>query len=185
MIEFRNIYFLLLLFVFGAPFQKSFSQSEEKTIYQKVRVHLDGKGLRPLAALGVEVEQVKAAGFKVDIILPDAIAHYLEESKKVQPVSLEQLETRDQTCYGAVQKYRVPFNFKYGSMGSYLTLQEIALYNQQHQSCKHSSPEMSFWYIHSFLNFSHALRASVTAISRCSSVGSSVPHMIPNLSVTL
>ncbi|MFZ1358861.1 MAG: M14 family zinc carboxypeptidase [Saprospiraceae bacterium] len=145
MIEFRNIYFLLLLFVFGAPFQKSFSQSEEKTIYQKVRVHLDGKGLRPLAALGVEVEhgfnrakdeivnfysieeveQVKAAGFKVDIILPDAIAHYLEESKKVQPVSLEQLETRDQTCYGAVQKYRVPFNFKYGSMGSYLTLQEI------------------------------------------------------------
>ena len=56
MIEFRNIYIFLLLIVFGLSSQNVFSQTDEKTIYQKVRVHLDGQGLRPLAALGVEVE---------------------------------------------------------------------------------------------------------------------------------
>jgi carboxypeptidase T len=144
MIIIRNIFTALALFLFLFYTQSTFGQSDNMPIYQKVRIHLNGHGLTPLAAMGIEVEhgykrsedilvnfysieevnQIKKAGYTVDILQQDALAYYLEESKKVQPVDLE-LMMRNAKCQPSNKAFDVPGNFKYGSMGSYLTFDEI------------------------------------------------------------
>lgn len=144
MIIIRNIFTTCVILLFTFSSLSLFGQNGDQTIYQKVKIHLNGRGLKPLAALGIEVEhgyrrsedvlvnfyttdevkQIKEAGFKVDILQQDAIAHYQEESKKVKPVDL-QLAARNAKCQPSGRTYDVPGNFKYGSMGSYLTFDEI------------------------------------------------------------
>ena len=143
MIDFRNICNSLLILVF---FTLSFSlsgQVGDNIIYQKVKVHLEKRELREIGKLGLEIEHgynrsknelvnfysleevklLKDAGFRIDIMIEDAVAHYLEESKKVKEVDL--IELRNTSCYQNGPQYDVPGNFKYGSMGSYLTLDQI------------------------------------------------------------
>lgn len=144
MTDFRNILSFLSVFLFLFSSLMLSGQTGEQLIYQKVRVHLEGKGLNFLATLGVEVEHgyrrkedvminfytteevesIRQAGFKVDILQEDAIAHYQAESRKVRPVDLA-LATRNAKCLPDSRSYDVPGNFKYGSMGSYLTYSEL------------------------------------------------------------
>ena len=144
MIDFRNISFSFLVLFFTTLSLSLEGQNGDQIIYQKVRVHLEGKDIRTVAALGVEVEhgynrkkeelinfysvdevrQLKEAGFRVDILQEDAVAFYLEESKKVNPNELA-LQLRNNACFGDPLQYDVPGNFKFGSMNGYLTYAEL------------------------------------------------------------
>lgn len=120
-------------------------QLYETERYQKVRVYLEDKSLGELGRLGVEIEHgynrrtntmtnfyaerdvkaIIASGFKTDILIEDAIAHYLEVSKGVVP-NHQQIELRNEGGCGDLHpKYSIPVNFKYGSLGYYYTLDEM------------------------------------------------------------
>lgn len=165
MIISRNIFPFFILVVSLFLSYSIYAQEVDHAVYQKVKVHLNGRSLRELARLGVEVEHgykrqedvlvnfytveevkaVREAGFKVDILQEDAVAHYLEESKKVSPVDL-QLAARNPKCEPDGKVYDVPANFKYGSMGSYLTYSElIAELDLMHQKYPHLITERNWF----------------------------------------
>ncbi len=165
MIISRNIFPFIVLVLSLVLTSSLTAQVQEHIIYQKVKVHLSGRDLRDLARLGVEVEHgykrqedvlinffteeevksVREAGFKVDILQEDAVAHYLEESKKVKPVDL-QLAVRNPKCEPDGKVYDVPQNFKYGSMGSYLTYEElISELDLMHQKFPHLITERNWF----------------------------------------
>ncbi len=161
----RNIFPFFILVVSLFLSYSIYAQEIDHAVYQKVKVHLNGRSLRELASLGVEVEHgykrqedvlvnfytveevkaVREAGFKVDILQEDAVAHYIEESKKVSPVDL-QLAARNPKCEPDGKVYDVPANFKYGSMGSYLTYSElIAELDLMHQKYPHLITERNWF----------------------------------------
>ena len=62
-----------------------------------------------------EIEQVRAMGFELKVLIDDVQQHYAEQSaQRTQPY-----------CQEYNYEYEVPTNFHYGSMGGYLTYQEL------------------------------------------------------------
>lgn len=112
-------------------------------VYKKVRIDLGDRSLGELARLGVEADHgynrvrntltnmytetdlklISDAGFKFTILSEDVIKAYLLESAKAE--EQVHLELRNDECDHQITTYKTPTNFHYGSMGYYLTYNEI------------------------------------------------------------
>nr|WP_321233199.1 M14 family zinc carboxypeptidase [uncultured Psychroserpens sp.] len=66
-----------------------------------------------------ELSRAREAGYTVEVLIEDAVAHFLRLNKAATP------ERRNATCNDNAIVYEVPDNFDLGSMGGYLTYQEI------------------------------------------------------------
>lgn len=117
-----------------------FSQEKQET-YQRAKINYSSiQDLKTLSDLDIpvdhgvhkkgyflisefsvsEINRAKNAGFKIDILIEDATAYYLEQNKKNIPYQ------RNLTCEGTTNiDYITPDNFNLGSMGGYFTYQEM------------------------------------------------------------
>ncbi|MDC7993786.1 M14 family metallopeptidase [Altibacter sp. HG106] len=113
----------------------------EQEVYQRAKIHYNTpQDLIAIASLGVpmehgihkknhffisefsvsEVAKIRNAGFQVDILIEDAKAHFLAQNRLNLPPS------KNPTCTGGgTIDYATPTNFELGSMGGYLTYQEL------------------------------------------------------------
>ena len=67
-----------------------------------------------------EIEKAKNAGFQVEVLVEDSKAHFLQQNKA------NKASTKNPTCSGgSAVEYDTPANFNLGSMGGYLTYQEM------------------------------------------------------------
>ncbi|GAB5399851.1 MAG: hypothetical protein Aureis2KO_14360 [Aureisphaera sp.] len=126
---------LILLLAIFAGFN-CFPQ-EVQEIHQRAKIHFENHGdLQELFRLGIpidhgiqfqekyvlsdfslsEVQRAKDAGFRVDILIEDSKAYFLQNNKKVTI-------NRDAAVCDVF--YEVPDNWNFGSMGGYYTYQEF------------------------------------------------------------
>lgn len=129
---------LLFTFLFCASI--GFAQ-ETQEIYQRAKISYSGKqDLSRLADLGIpiehgmqkkgyyiisefsvsELDRARQNGFQVDVIIPDAKAHFLEQNRLGAKTP-----SFNPSCSGGDTNYETPANFQLGSMGGYLTYQEV------------------------------------------------------------
>lgn len=129
-----KIFTITLLFFSGLLF------AQEN--YSRARIWANAQGLETLASMGLEVdhglmkrntfiisdfssssiEKVKAAGFKVDVLIEDVKAYY--QSAEYQ----NQAPLKNETCpddIGSSFDPEVPANFQLGSMAGFYTYQEF------------------------------------------------------------
>lgn len=71
-----------------------------------------------------ELNRIRNAGFETQVLIPDVQAAYLKQNEAVQQVKSVQTDYFDRACNG-VGKYKIPENWKYGSMGGHLTYEEM------------------------------------------------------------
>jgi hypothetical protein len=128
--------FALLFLCFG---YYSFSQDIQET-YQRAKIFYDStEKLVGLANLDIpvdhgihkrdhfiisdfsisELKRAREAGYQVEVLIEDSKAHFLNRNK------LSQKSTRNLNCSGTSNSYVTPSNFELGSMGGYLTYQEL------------------------------------------------------------
>ncbi len=126
--------FLLLLFICSIGF------AQQSEIYQRAKISLDeSHTLADLSNLGLavdhgifkkdisiisefsvsEIAKAKNAGFTVEILVEDAKAEFLKQNANPNPVE------RNADCDNGIIDYVTPNNFTLGSMGGYLTYQEL------------------------------------------------------------
>lgn len=128
---------LAILFVFSAS---GFAQ-ETHEIYQRAKISYSQiEDLSRLASLDIPVEhgihkkgffvisefsiseldRARQNGFQVEVLIEDAKAYFLAENEKRLPT--RQLNP---DCNGTSNDYETPANFNLGTMGGYLTYQEL------------------------------------------------------------
>jgi hypothetical protein len=130
----------LLLFALLLISAYSFSQQTEK--YQRAKIIYNApNGLQTLESLGIpvehgihkrgysiisefsetELEKARSAGFQVDVIIDDAKQYFLDQNNlNKSPIN------RNPSCSNQnTTDYQTPANFNLGSMGGYLTYQEM------------------------------------------------------------
>lgn len=114
---------------------------EAQEIYQRAKISYQNVGsLAQLAALDIPVEhgihkkgffvisefsvseldRARVNGYQVEILIPDAKAHFLAENAKGGAAM-----QRNADCENPGTDYETPANFELGSMGGYLTYQEL------------------------------------------------------------
>lgn len=148
----RHLFFIIILSLFSFAIGNA---QDVVPVYKKLRIDLSTKTIGDLARLGVEVEhgynredqtltnvytedevnQIRKAGFKFQILSEDVMQDYIKESAKAVPYDYK-LEDRSDACGHSILSSKVPNNFHYGSMGYYLTyteiLQELDLMKQKY-----------------------------------------------------
>jgi|TARA_R110002110_G_scaffold199393_16_gene410148 carboxypeptidase T len=129
---------ILLMFLLIGTF--GFSQSVQEQ-YQRAKINYNSiEDLYRLDRLGLavdhgthkrgffiisdfsisEIETARNAGFSVDILIEDSKEHFLQQNRINEP------SQRNPSCSGGgVIDYQTPANFQLGSMGGYLTYQEM------------------------------------------------------------
>ncbi|MEL6812854.1 MAG: M14 family zinc carboxypeptidase [Bacteroidota bacterium] len=116
------------------------SAQETQEIYQRAKIsYSESSDLDRLAELDIpaehgihkvghfiisefsisELDRARANGFQVEVLIPDAKAHFLLENLKNEPT-----RQFNPSCGGGTV-YETPANFNLGSMGGYLTYQEL------------------------------------------------------------
>ncbi len=119
--------------------------------YSKVKVDLTQHSIREFAALGVEadhgnirqgryiindyseseIELIKKAGFDVEILVDDVISMYSSQSTYTYSdthhthISSNRNENCDVSSVIKLTDYKTPDNYTFGSMGGYLTFDEL------------------------------------------------------------
>jgi len=127
---------ILLILLFTSSF--IFSQEVQEK-YQRAKINYNSTDdLSKLESLGVpvehgahkrghfvisdfsvsEIENARDAGFKVDILIEDSKEYFLQRNRLQEPVV-------NPSCDAASEDYETPANFNLGSMGGYLTYQEL------------------------------------------------------------
>ena len=112
----------------------------EKEIYQRAKISINQPDdLKTLESLGIpiehgthkkgtfvisefsisELEIVRNAGFPVEVLIEDAAAYFLEQNR------LNRNPERNPSCGDSGVDYQTPNNFTLGSMGGYLTYQQM------------------------------------------------------------
>ena len=132
------IYLLLVL-------SSQFLYSQNQDLYSRVRISLVDQDIRTLTKLGIEadhgliangkyiesdysqneINKIIAAGFKVETIIPDLNAFYSDPKR---PSMINPTGFRFGNCLNTptdLYSYKTPANYKYGSMGGYLTFDEM------------------------------------------------------------
>jgi len=126
---------LVLLFVI----QFSFAQNKPEK-YQRAKINYSqANDLKNLESLGIpvdhgthkkgyfvisdfsvsEIEKARNAGYQVDILIEDSKEYFLQQNNS------NKAPQRNLTCNGVADDYQTPANFNLGSMGGYLTYQEM------------------------------------------------------------
>ena len=116
---------------------------QQKDVYQKAKIYYNQeKTLTQLSDLGIsldhgihkkgyfyisefsekEIAIARNQGYEVDILIPDLKAHFLNENKKN---SDSQRAINAECNSGNTTDFQTPDNFTLGSMGGYLTYQEV------------------------------------------------------------
>lgn len=137
--------FLLISGVLFANLSTGQALAQEKLIYQKAKILFNqSQDLERLAAIDipvdhgihkkdyyfisefstVELDQIRASGFQVEVLIADIKADFLEKNS----ISMEAAPLRNASaCVNIANAftYPTPTNFKQGSMGGYLTYQEM------------------------------------------------------------
>lgn len=131
----------LLLFALLTCSSGAFAQQ-----YSRAKIITDSRGLQTLAELGiavdhgtvkrdtyfisdfsdVEIQQIREAGYAVEILIEDVKAYYVNQNKGIQ----QSLNTKNVGCGGINGGSNtftpdVPSNFNLGSMGGFYTYQEF------------------------------------------------------------
>jgi len=131
---FAIIFTILLSSVYGYA-------QQTQDIYQKAKIYYSGiKELSRLTALGIptdhgvhkrgvflisdfsitELDKARENGFQVEVIIADSKAHFLAQNRLSLP------PVKNATCIQSGNAlYPTPTNFNLGSMGGYLTYQEV------------------------------------------------------------
>ena len=128
---------LLLLFI---TMQFTFAQNVQEK-HQRARINYSqSNNLQKLESLGIpvdhgthkkgyfvisdfsvsEIEKARNAGYQVEVLIEDSKEYFLQQN------NLNKAPERNPTCNnGTVEDYQTPANFNLGSMGGYLTYQEM------------------------------------------------------------
>lgn len=72
-----------------------------------------------------ELERIRAAGFEMDILIPDLYAHFLEQQNQDEVALRDEEDCTNVLNYDSL--YVTPTNYTYGSMGGYLTYDEMLM----------------------------------------------------------
>ncbi|MBI4947466.1 MAG: immune inhibitor A [Bacteroidetes bacterium] len=124
----RFIAFMILLTI-------SFSLSAQQQKYSRVKLYLDGKDIKEVAKLGVNVENgklkkgkyfigelsatelgtLKKNGYAYDVLIEDMSKYYKDRNKGVKSEKKKK----------SSESYPTPDHFKLGSMGGFLTYNEM------------------------------------------------------------
>ena len=124
---------LLLLPIFG------FCQTQET--YSRVKIDMHGRQPFTLARLGLDLEHgnwqpnesftgefstvelaiIRRAGFSYDTLIADLEAYILDQNRRSDAAILRGASD----CNGGFYPIKTPRNYRYGSMGGYLTYQEM------------------------------------------------------------
>lgn len=129
---------MLLLFLFCTIF--GFSQNVQEK-YQRAKINFNTQNdLERLGALGIpvdhgthkkgyfiisdfsvsEIDRARNAGFVVEVLIEDSKEYFLQQNNSNAPIE------RNLGCSGnGMTDYQTPANFNLGSMGGYLTYQEM------------------------------------------------------------
>ena len=119
----------------------------EKTVYSKAKIFLNETNtIKKLAGLGVETDhgdfksgrylttafsekeliKIKDAGFSYEVLISDVERDFQEKNARLDPVRIQE-ELYADFC-NKVKKYKIPRNWKFGSMGGHLTYEEMELH---------------------------------------------------------
>lgn len=129
-----KVFFLFILFSLGVS--SVFAQQEQ---YSKLRVYLDGRSAQDLMQLGVTCDHgqhrksvyfesdfsktdrrlLETSGFRYDVLIEDVVAYYENQN--------ELGNARSSNCgpTTSTSNYAIPTNFALGSMGGFLTYQQM------------------------------------------------------------
>lgn len=78
------------------------------------------KGVFVISEFSVsEIAKMRAAGYQIEILIDDAKAHFLQQNR------LSTAPQKNADCNTGTVNYETPANFELGSMGGYLTYQEL------------------------------------------------------------
>jgi len=136
----RPFLYVFLCFLLSGPVA---AQSNDQLLV-KVRIDLKDRSLGDLAKLGIDAEHgynrvqrtltniyttdeiklIKDSGFHFTVLNEDVMKAYMEQSAKAVPYE-HQLESRTDACGRKKLTFSKPTNFHYGSMGYYLTYNEL------------------------------------------------------------
>ncbi len=124
---------IIFLLAFGSLMQVGFSQH-----WHRAKVSGEGDFLQTVGSLGIPVEgkvskgksitcdfseeqilKMQEAGLNVDIIMENIQQHYVDQNRTQSVPSF-----RNSQC-GQLPDYEIPQHFSHGSMGGYLTLDEL------------------------------------------------------------
>ncbi|MGQ9847275.1 MAG: M14 family zinc carboxypeptidase [Bacteroidales bacterium] len=133
-----------IIFSFTLMLSGSIAYSQN-IIYSKVKVYINQKeDLQKISGLGIaldgvylkkyeyivgeynqnDIEKLKNAGYKVDLMIEDMSKFYEERNKAVQDTSSHKKKIiKSVSCFG--DKYPTPNYFSLGSVGGYYSYQEI------------------------------------------------------------
>ena len=133
--------YLLFITILVTSLQSIGQNVQER--YQRAKIfYSEDKPLSQLSAFGVTIDHginkkgvyyisefaeselriAKENGYQVEILIPDLKAHFLEENKKNTP---SQKNANASCDANSNTDYETPDNFTLGSMGGYLTYQEV------------------------------------------------------------
>ncbi len=103
----------------------SYSQSEDLSRLASLDIPVEHgihkKGFFIISEFSIsELDRARQNGFQVDVIIEDAKAFFLAENAKNLPT-----REYNPSCDGTGNSYDTPANFNLGSMGGYLTYQEL------------------------------------------------------------
>jgi carboxypeptidase T len=129
---------LTSFFLFLITFHLS---AQNKTIYHRATVSLEGKNIDDLGAAGIEIEhgdfqigryfttdfseqeleRIRQAGFEIKILIEDVSKWYKNNSQR------KVIQSRNNACEGvaSLYDYPTPVNYTYGTMAGYYTYQEM------------------------------------------------------------
>ena len=119
-----------------------FSLSAQSLKYSRAKVSLHGKEIRDLSKCGIdisegaykknlyfisdfsahEIEQIKKAGFVVDILVPDIQKKYREQNDTASASMQSRVQS---ACHRVTPVYQTPKHFSLGSMAGYFTYAEM------------------------------------------------------------
>ncbi|MFK5983245.1 MAG: M14 family zinc carboxypeptidase [Flavobacteriaceae bacterium] len=130
----KKCLFLLFFIIFQVVFSQSiqekyqrakiyYNQSNSLSILNELGIPIDhGRNLKNdfvLSDFSVsEIEKARNAGFRVEILIEDSREYFLQQNMQNKPRNSSLLCIEDGS-------YRTPDNFNLGSMGGYLTYQEM------------------------------------------------------------
>ncbi len=142
---YSNIRTMKNIFLFLSLLSFCLQLSAQTPYWSEVRIHTDQQGMEQLAKSGLAVEEgfhgkdgtwttilsqdelarVQQAGYQMDILIADYSKH-IEERNRALSGQVGYINSHKEAFMSAgVSNYAIPQHFHLGSMGGYLTLQEV------------------------------------------------------------
>lgn len=129
------------LFTFSLLLVLTLAAVAQQPVYSRLKISMEGREVRELAALGVDTESMEyrpglyiigeysekeqelmaGAGFSFEVLIEDMSAYYTARNTGLDKAAIEASWRKPESG----RKYQTPENFSLGSMGGYLTYDEL------------------------------------------------------------